>query len=49
MAAATATASRLMWASVLRFVTEDLFLTHIRSCPVFLKRELYRSNSVRRE
>lgn len=33
----TATASRLMWAMVLRFVTEDLFLTHMRSCSMFLK------------
>jgi len=36
--AAMATAKRLIWASVFRFATEDLFLTHIRSCPVFLKR-----------
>ena len=38
--AAIATAKRLMCAKVFRFVTEDMFLTHIRSCPVFLKREL---------
>ncbi len=39
--AATATANRLIWAIVFKLVTDDLFLTHIRSCPVFLKRELY--------
>lgn len=40
MIAATATVSKLIWASVFKFVTDALFLTHIRSCPVFLKREL---------
>lgn len=38
--AATATANKLIWASVFKFVTDDLFLTHICSCPVLLKREL---------
>ena len=33
--AATATANRLIWAIVFKLVTDDLFLTHIRSCPVF--------------
>lgn len=47
--AATATANRLIWAIVFKLVTDDLFLIHIRSCPVFLKRELYLSHSVRRE
>ena len=42
--AATATANRLIGAIVFKLVTDDLFLTHIRSCPVFLKRELYLSH-----
>ena len=46
--AATATANRLIWAIVFKLVTDDLFLTHIRSCSVFLKRELYLSHSVRK-
>ena len=43
--AATATANRLIGAIVFKLVTDDLFLAHIRSCPVFLKRELYLSHS----
>ena len=30
--AATATANGLIWAIVFKLVTDDLFLTHIRSC-----------------
>lgn len=37
--ATTATAGKLIWARVFKFVADALFLTHIRSCPVLLKRE----------